>query len=65
MKSYKETKEAVKQLIVKYGIKSILCGDFVELYKQGHTATNVQNAYSYFQFSPKAEKYRNIPSVQR
>ena len=65
MKTYKETKEAVKMLVVMYGLKSIYNYDLVKLYNQGHNVTNVQNALGYFEFSPKAEKYRNIPSVQR
>ena len=52
-------------LVVMYGLKSIYNYDLVKLYKQGHNVTNVQNALGYFEFSPKAEKYRNIPSVQR
>ena len=65
MKTYKETKEAVKNLIVLVGINSILGGDLVELYNDGHNVTNVQNALSFFRYSPQAEKYRNIPNIQR
>lgn len=64
MKTYKETKEAVKKLVISIGLNSILGYDVVKLYNEGHTATNVQNALSYFQYSPKAEKYRNTPSIQ-
>lgn len=58
MKSYKETKEAVKQLVLAKGLKNILGGDLAKLSEQGHNVTNVQNALSYFSYSPQAAKYR-------
>ena len=58
MKSYKETKEAVKQLVIEKGLKNILGGDLVNLYGQGHNAGNVQNALNYFTYSQQAAKYR-------
>ena len=58
MKNYKETKEAVKQLVIEKGLKNILCGDLANLYDQGHNVTKVQNALSYFTYSPQAAKYR-------
>ena len=58
MKNYKETKEAVKQLVITKGLKNILGGDLANLYDQGHNGTNVQNALSYFTYSPQAAKYR-------
>ena len=57
-KTYKETKAAVKELVVNTGLKNILCKHLVELYEQGHNVTNVQNALSYFTYSPQAAKYR-------
>ena len=58
MKKYKETKEAVKQLVIAKGLKNILGADLANLYDQGHNVTNVQNALSYFVYSPQAAKYR-------
>lgn len=58
MKTYKETKQAVLALVLEHGLAGILCQHLVELYNAGHTGTNVQNALSFFQFSPKAAKYR-------
>ena len=58
MKSYKETKQAVLALVLEHGLSGILGQHIVELYDAGHTGTNVQNALSFFQYSPKAAKYR-------
>lgn len=58
MKNYKETKAAVKQLVLSKGLNNILGGDLVRLYDQGHNVTNVQNAISYFRYSPQTAKYR-------
>lgn len=57
-KTYKETKAAVKELVVRVGLNNILGKHLVELYEQGHAAGNVQNAISYFTYSPKTVKYR-------
>lgn len=58
MKTYKQTKEAVKNLISKKGgIFNIYGGDLTILYEQGHNVTNVQNAISYFQYSPQAKAF--------
>ena len=58
MKTYKQTKQAVKELILEHGLSNILNSHLVELYSEGHNVTNVQNAFGYFQYSPKATKYR-------
>ena len=58
MKTYKETKEAVKNLVIELGIKNILNMHITPLYEQGHDFTNVDNALDYFRYSPKAAKYR-------
>lgn len=56
--TYKQTKEAVKKLIIKKkGIFNIYNADLAILYEQGHNVTNVQNALSYFQYSPKAKTF--------
>lgn len=55
MKSYKETKAAVKSLILKKrGIYNL---DLSILYEQGHNVTNVQNALDYFKYSPQAKSF--------
>lgn len=58
MKTYKETKQAVKELVLTQGLDGILGQHLVTLYGSGHNVTNVQNAISYFEFSPQAAKYR-------
>lgn len=61
MKSYKETKAAVKNLILKkrgiYNIYNIYNLDLSILYEQGHNVTNVQNALDYFKYSPQAKSF--------
>jgi hypothetical protein len=59
MKTYKETKQAVKELILAHGLDGLLGQHIISLYNEGHTGTNVQNAISFFQYSPQAAKYRN------
>lgn len=58
MKTYKETKAEIKKLVVQHGLSGITGYHIVDLYNQGHTGTNVQNAISYFQHSPQTAKYR-------
>ena len=58
MKSYKETKTAIKKLVVQFGVDGIMNYHLNELVDQGHNVTNLQNAVSYFQFSPQAANYR-------
>ena len=58
MKTYKETKQAVKELVLELGIDNILNMHITPLYDAGHGVTNVQNAMSYFKYSPQAKKYR-------
>lgn len=59
MKTYKETKQAVKDLILAQGLDGVLGQHIAELLNTGHTGTNIQNALSYFRYSPQAAKYRN------
>lgn len=58
MKTYKETKAEIKKLVIQLGIGGITGHHFNTLREQGHTGTNLQNAVSYFQYSPQAAKYR-------
>ncbi|WP_394913245.1 hypothetical protein [uncultured Robinsoniella sp.] len=58
--TYKQTKAAVKNLIIKKGgICNIFGGDLVILYEQGHRATDVQNALDHFRYSPQAKAFMN------
>lgn len=58
MKTYKETKQAVKNLVIEYGLNNITGYQIVDLLDQGHNGTNIQNALNFFEFSPQAKKYR-------
>ena len=58
MKTYKETKAEIKKLVLEVGINGIYNYHLNALVDQGHNVTNLQNAINYFQFSPKAAKYR-------
>lgn len=58
MKTYKETKAEIKKLVVQFGLDGITGYHIVALNDQGHNGTNIQNAISYFRFSPQSIKYR-------
>lgn len=58
MKTYKETKAEIKKLVLQFGVHGIYNHHLNTLVDQGHTGTNLQNAISFFQYSPKAAKYR-------
>ena len=56
--TYKETKKAVKDLIVKRnGLSNITGYDIVALYELGANGTDVQNAMSYFRYSKQAKRF--------
>lgn len=57
-KTYMETRKAVKELVLTVGLKGIYNYHLNELREQGHTGTNLQNAISYFKYSPATAKYR-------
>ncbi len=58
MKTYKETREAIRALVIAKGLHNIINADLNKLHAEGHNTTNMQNALSYFRFSPKTAKYR-------
>ena len=58
MKTYKETKAAVKEIVLTLGIENILNMHITPLYNTGHSVANVQSAMNYFRYSPQAAKYR-------
>lgn len=64
MKTYKETKAAITELVKAVGLAGITGGHIVELLNQGHTGTNIQNAISYYKYSPRAAKYRQGPEAR-
>lgn len=57
-KTYMETRNAIKELVLTVGLNGITGYHIVDLYNAGHTGTNVQNAISYFTYSPATAKYR-------
>ena len=59
MKTYKETKAAVKELVLAKGYENITNTDHTSLCEQGHNTTNIINAIDYFKYSPQAAKYRS------
>lgn len=58
MKTYKETKIEIKKLVETIGLGNILNMHLIPLCEQGHAGSNIQNALSYFRYSPQAAKYR-------
>lgn len=58
MKTFKETKAEIRNLVEQFGLNGITGYHTKALLEQGHTGTNLQNAIGYFQYSPKAAKYR-------
>lgn len=58
MKTYKETKEAYRQLVLTIGINNILGMHHNQLRADGHTSSDIYKAQSYFLCSPQAAKYR-------
>ena len=59
MKTYKETKAAVKELVLAKGLENITNPDKTSLCEQGHNTTNIINAIDYFRYSLQATKYRS------
>ena len=59
MKTYKETKAAVKELVLAKGLENITNPDQTSLCEQGHNVTNIINAIDYFKYSPQAVRYRS------
>ena len=57
-KTYMETRKAIKELVLTVGLNGIYNYHLNELHEQGHGYANMQNAISYFTFSPATAKYR-------
>ena len=61
--TYKETKKAVRDLIVEKGLNNITGYDIVALYERGASGTDVQNAMSYFRYSKQAKRFLEKTAV--
>lgn len=58
--SYAVAKKEIKKLVVTIGLNNILNAHLNEIHdRTGVTYTEMQNALSYFRFSPKTACYRN------
>ena len=57
-KTCMETRKAIKELVLTVGLNGIYNYHLNELHEQGHDYLNMQNAISYFTFSPATAKYR-------
>lgn len=56
----KQVRTEVKKLIMKIGYRNILNRHVTEIVEKiGCTYCDVQNAMSYFKYSPQQEKFRN------
>lgn len=58
MKTYIETRNAIKELIQTVGLDNIKNYQLNFLTQGGHNVRNLQNAMNYFKYSPSAKKYR-------
>jgi hypothetical protein len=56
--AYMETRKAVKELFLRVGINNITGHHANELRSHGHGTMEIQNAISYFRYSPQTAKYR-------
>ena len=59
MNTYKETEQAVKELVLTHGLDGIRGEHIVDLLNDGHTGTNIQKAINYFRYSPRTANYRS------
>ena len=58
MKKYMETRKAIKALVIEIGLGNINGHHMNALNDQGHSYGNIQDALSYFRYSPTTAKYR-------
>lgn len=57
--TYTEVKKEIRELIEKKGLNNLINADLNEIHaRTGADYLQMQNALSYFRFSPKAAKYR-------
>ena len=55
---YMQARKAIKQLILKVGVEGVYNYHINALADQGHSYKDLQNAMSYFRYSPQTAKYR-------
>lgn len=54
-----EVRKEIKALVIRKGLNNIINADLNEIRNRtGATVTQMQNAISYFQYSPQTAKYR-------
>lgn len=54
-----EVRKEIKALVIRKGLNNIINADLNEIHdRTGATYSQMQNAISYFQFSPQTAKYR-------
>lgn len=53
-----EVRKEVKALVISKGLNNIVNADLNKLLDRGATGTQLQNAMSYFRYSPQTAKYR-------
>jgi len=53
-----EVRKEIKALVIKKGLENIINADLNKLLDRGATGTQLQNAMSYFRYSPQTAKYR-------
>lgn len=54
-----EVRKEIKALVIRKGLNNIINADLNEIHdRTGATYCQMQNAISYFQFSPQTAKYR-------
>ena len=56
--SNKEVRAEIKKLVISKGLDNITGYDLNELHAKGAGYCQMQNALSYFRFSPQTAKYR-------
>lgn len=57
--TYKEVKKEIKALVISKGLDNIINADLNEIHdRTGASYCQMQNAMSYFRYSPQTAKYR-------
>lgn len=65
MKTYIETRNAIKELIQTVGLNNIKNYHLNFLTQGGHNVRNLENAMNYFMYSPSTKKYRQNKMEER
>lgn len=57
--TYIEVRKEIKKLVIRKGVDNIINADLIEIHNRtGASYTDMQNAMSYFRYSPQTAKYR-------